>query len=482
MRFIAIILLLVSTISYGQKVTVADEINIRNYYAYDMLGYVGNNTLLYLDKGLNHYINVYDKDLKYKRNKELTFEKRRVRVHYLVPLDTTFNLVYSFKERDTIYYKINTYDHNAVMIDSLTMLKEPTTITKPKNFRYATSEDNSKTVLFAQDQGRYIYVRVIDNVKKEVIWHADVELKNLDTWDDFRQITVTNEGIVIYLFEQNNSRYSREDHWLTLLGIYQGSIILQTKVDLKDRISNDIELSFNNKTGNVVVAGLSSEKKSDEATEYFFVNKHISNFKLIEVPQVEEIGLDFVRAVYGRKKNKEKALKNFKVHSIMNRHDGGFLLIAEMDREYQRRTAFNQVPRANRNNNNNSPMRGWTDYYNEDIVMFSIHPDGEEHWKEVLFKKQFSQDDGGIFSSFYLFKTPSRIKLIYNDEIKNNNTVSEYVLNPIGQFERNSLLSTEYQNLRLRFRDALQLNNQELLISSEKNYNLRLVKIDYTPI
>lgn len=480
MRSLTIIFLFISYLAAGQKVTVADEINIRNFYAYDMMGNVGNNTLLYLDKGFDHFINIYDSELKFKRKKELRFEKRKVRVHYLVPKDSTFNVVYSYKERDTIFYKINEYDHNAVFKDSVTIQKE---ISKsiPKNYRYYTSQDKSKTVLFAQDKGRLLYMRVIDNFNNEIMWHADVELKNIDTQDDFRKVIVTDEGIVIYLFEQNNTRYSKEDHWITVLGIYQGSIILQSKIDMKDRVSCDTELSYNNATGNVIVAGLSSEKSKENAEEYFFVNKHISAYNLIEIPVIKEIGLDFVREVYGRKKNKEKALKDFHVHSILNRRDGGFLMIAEMDREYQRRTTFNSVNRSARNNNN-SPLRGWTDYYNEDIVMFSIHPDGREHWREVLFKKQFSQDDGGIFSSFYIFKTPSRIKIIYNDEIKNNNTVSEYVLNPLGQYERNSLLSTEYQNLRLRFSAAIQLNNHQLLIPSEKSYNLRLVKIDYSPI
>ena len=479
MRVLTIIFLFLSITLSSQRVTVAEEINIRNYYAYDMLGNVGGNTLLYLDKGMDHSINIYDENLRYKRNKELKFEKRKVRVHYLVPKDSTFNVVYSYKERDTIYYKLNEYDRNAVLKDSLTFEKEPATFV-PKGYRYYTSDDQSKTVLFAQEKGKLLFMRVVDNTNNQMLWHADVELKKIDTRDDFRKILVTNEGIVIYLFEQNNSRYSKEDHWLTVLGVYQGSIILQSKIDLKDKVSCDIELSFNNKTGNVVIAGLSSEKNLDKATEYFFVNKHISGFGLIEVPEVRTIGLDFVREVYGRKKNKEKSLKDFKIHSIMNRMDGGFLLITEMDREYQRRTAYTPINRGNRNNN--SPMRGWTDYYNEDIALFSIHPDGREHWREVLYKKQFSQDDGGIFSSFYVFQTPSRLKIIYNDEIKNNNTVSEYVLNPLGQYERNSLLSTEYQNLRLRFRSALQLSNQQLLIPSEKNYNLRLVKIDYSPI
>jgi len=463
----------------AQSVTVAEEINIRNYYAYDMLGNINDNILLYMDKGMDHYINIYDHDLKFKRQKEITFERRKVRVHYLAPKDSSFNIVYSFRERDTVYYKINEYDKNAVLIDSVTIDKN-TDLDSPKNFRYAMSEDKSKTVLFAEKKGKIIFIRVIDNVNNTKLWEVDLELKNIDTYDDFRKILVTNEGIVIYLFQQNNSRYRKEKHLLTLLGVYQSSIVLQSKIPLTDKVTCDVDLAFNNKKGNVVVGGLSSEKNTNDATEYFFVNKHISSYNLIEEPEIKKIGIAFIREVYGRKKTKEKELKDFKVFDIVCREDGGFLLVTEMDREYQRRTAFNSVTRTNRNYN--SPVRGWTDHYNEDIVLFSVHPDGQEHWREVLFKKQFSQDDSGAFSSFHLFKTPSRLKVIYNDEIKNNNTVSEYVLNPLGQYERNSLLSTEYQNLRLRFRDAIQLNNHQLLIPSEKNYSLRLVKIDYSTL
>ena len=260
MRILIIIFLFVSFFASGQKVTVADEINIRNHYAYDMLGNVGGNTLLYLDKGMDHSVNIYDENLRYKRNKELRFEKRKVRVHYLVPKDSTFNVVYSYRERDTIFYKLNEYDRNAVLQDSFTFEKEPAKFL-PKNYRYHTSEDKSKTVLFAQEKGKLLFIRVIDNMKNQIMWHADLEMKKIDTRDDFRKIYVTNNGIVIYLFQENNSRYSREDHWLTLLGVFEGSIILQTKIDMNDRVACDTEISFNNKTGNVVVAGLSSEKK-----------------------------------------------------------------------------------------------------------------------------------------------------------------------------------------------------------------------------
>jgi hypothetical protein len=111
--------------------------------------------------------------------------------------------------------------------------------------------------------------------------------------------------------------------------------------------------------------------------------------------------------------------------------------------------------------------------------LIATFPDGKEHWKKILFKKQFSQDDNAIYSSYFLFKTPSRVKLLYNDEIKNNNTVSEYVFDPAGNAERRSVLSTEYQNLKLRFRDAIQTGPSTLIVPSEKSWKINMVKIEY---
>ena len=44
--------------------TVAEEINIRNDYAYDLLGKVSDNLLLYRDKRNDHVITIYDENLR----------------------------------------------------------------------------------------------------------------------------------------------------------------------------------------------------------------------------------------------------------------------------------------------------------------------------------------------------------------------------------------------------------------------------------
>ena len=47
-------------------------------------------------------------------------------------------------------------------------------------------------------------------------------------------------------------------------------------------------------------------------------------------------------------------------------------------------------------------------------------------------KKQYSQDDNAIFSSFFLFQNPRELRFLFNDDIKTENTVSEYIITGSG--------------------------------------------------
>lgn len=209
------------------------------------------------------------------------------------------------------------------------------------------------------------------------------------------------------------------------------------------------------------------------AQGYFYLNKPSITIKPEEELRFEPFAPELLAEANGKDIGKTSDLKDYELNHLVLRRDGGFLLFAESRREYSRRNNNFQSSYGSRG------PAGWMDLFYEGVVVIAVQPEGREHWNRVLFKKQFSQDDGGIFSSYFLMKTPSRVKLVFNDEIKNNNTVSEYLLDPIGRFNRNSLLSTDYQNLKIRFADGIQLSGSEFIAPSEKNRKLSLVKIAY---
>lgn len=84
-----------------------------------------------------------------------------------------------------------------------------------------------------------------------------------------------------------------------------------------------------------------------------------------------------------------------------------------------------------------------------------------------------------MYSSFMLFKTPERLRFLFNDEIKQENTVGGYEVTGIGYTERKTVFNTDYQKLKLRFRDGVQLSNHECIIPSERNNRLNLVRIRF---
>ena len=150
------------------------------------------------------------------------------------------------------------------------------------------------------------------------------------------------------------------------------------------------------------------------------------------------------------------------------------LFINEVEKVYERRSSY-----GTRNYARDFGEGRWVDYYHEDLVVYSINPDGSIHWFDVLRKKQFSQDDLAVYSSYFVFSTPTHLRLLYNDEIRNNSSVSEYIVTPDGRSDRNAVMSTEYQKLRLRFKDAVQVGGREVVVPSDRNSKFNLVKIAY---
>jgi len=455
----------------AQSVTVSKEMTIRNDVAYDVIGVVEDNIVLYRDKGTERVVEIFDKNMKHLYEKEIILEKKNADVYAIIPQDTCFTILYGFRNRKEYFMRANKYNQFGALIDSTAYLSEQRDF-KLDNFKYEVSEDRTKTLLFTTRKNDLFYAYMIDNITMELMWYKESKMIGINVRKDFRGAVVTNKGEVNVLFEIDNTKYDRKKHHLMLLGFDHNDGYYENKFLFDDKLTVDLEMGFDNINRRIILAGLVSKDSEYDATGYFHLTENVDALAEETMIEDQDFDLKFLEELYGKKLSKKKKLNDFVTRDLVLRGDGGFLLLTEMNKEYYRRSAFNGGTRAGGGFNGGG--RGWVDIYNEDIIIFAVKPDGTEHWKKILYKKQFSQDDGGVFSSYFLFKTPSRLRLIYNDEIKRNNTVSEYVMDPLGNFERNSLLSTEYQNLKLRFRDAVQVSSNVLLVPSERNFKLSL--------
>jgi hypothetical protein len=239
---------------------------------------------------------------------------------------------------------------------------------------------------------------------------------------------------------------------------------------LDDYNAYDMHAEYDNIHKRLAIAGLYSEKSLGNSLGLYMFTMTINDkdAQLHLIPFHKEL----LAEIHGKEVSTKKGLSDFLVKDIIFRADGGALLIAEMHKEYSRRPNIS-------GHSSDYGRSGWVDYYLEDVLVFSVNQDGTDHWNTVLHKKQYSQDDNAMYSSYFVFKTPEKIHLLYNDEIRFENTVSEYVLRGNGYYKRNSVFSTNYQRLKLRFRDGVQIAYNECIVPSERNNRLNLVRITF---
>jgi len=421
-------------------------------------------------------VDVFNEFMEHTQHSELVFEKKKSDVISSVGLDTMFQFMYSYLDKDTVHIKMRRYDHKVSLVDSNTITKIPKREIKQ---RIATvlSEDKSKILIYTLDSKYRFHFFLYDNVNNRLVYTKKIEFtQHADIRKKLNEVIVTNEGNLIMTFydKYSSNKENKNNPSVFYYQVSNGNSFL-SEIQFGQKVRRDTYFDFDNQNNRLILTGLYSKKKSREPEGIYLLSKALIEFQERERVNFIPFTDQLVEEVSRTKRKKNKVFESFSLNNIVKRYDGGVLVMMELSKEYSRRSSY-----ATGYDSRGSGLRGgWVDYYNEDIIVISINPQMEVDWSRILYKKQFSQDDNAIFSSYYVMKTPSRMHLIYNDEIKRDNTVSEYLLDPAGKVARNSLLSTDDEQLKLRFKDAVQVSNVELIVPSESNNELNLVKIRY---
>lgn len=474
MRVLLLLFILCKSVAaIGQEVAVSDDISLRNDVSYELIGRLGEKYLLYHSQMTTHFVQAFDEDMQQSWEKELELDKKRPQPLGIIPATDDFSLIYYHKQQSNTHLKLHKYNAAAVLIDSLTLTKFNNQIATP-TLRLMESEDYSKGLVYYMEQPHTIVAAAFDVRDPQLLWHREFRFDSLQLNRNFSQVILNDKGDVFFVFEKNNTKSKIDRHALHIEH-YQAAEDELTKynINMQSHLTYDVYFEYDNLNDKLVAGGLYAEKNRGRAEGLFYLNISPSPnrpHQLIFHPFEEE----FIGTIMGKNAKVEKGLLDCDIQEIVLRRDGGILMIGERNKIYERRIAS-----TNQGYNSRSGSPFVVDYYYDDLFVVSVHPDGRIHWKNILHKKQYSQDDDAVYSSYFLLKTPKNLRFIFNDEISYENTVSEYVIGGTGSLDRNSLMNTEDQGIQLRFPDAVQVSTDELLVPSERRNRLRLVRIKY---
>lgn len=453
---------------HGQQVTISTEINMRSDRAFHLIGEIEDHFLLYRELNNEKKLMIYDTSLVLQSERQINLiNSDKSIVFELINMDSTFGVFYGYYKEDEEILQLDIFDSGANLRDSIEILREE----RDKiHLRYNVlfSDDQSKIAFYNFGRNDNLRVIVYDINERDILHNNHYNLLNTDFEKNFVEARLSNRGSLFLLTEYDNSRSSKSGHEAFLYHFKPGvSTVDEIVIPLHDMVTSPLFLSIDNLNNGIGLAALYDDKKHTTAKGYVWVYGQIdqwSDLAVIQIPLDPVIAFD----LYGEKNR--YSINYFTITDVIYKINGEALLIMEMQQDQVRSNATTR----------GQGLYGWQDHFREDLVVMNISKTGEMRWHKVCYKKQFSQNDGGVYSSYFPFITPSRLHLVFNDEISLNSTVSDYVFDGFGNFKRTSLMSTEYQNLLLRLQDAVQISSSSLLIPSIKNNSFHLVKLNYS--
>ncbi len=461
----------------AQTVSMSEDIFINSAIGYGIIGKYNDRILFFLLEDKEVKLKALDAKLHRLWEREIEPErKNNATILDVIGTRQDFDVIYQVRKKNHNYIKIHKYDGQAKMLDSATVFDWGKDLLAPKlEVRY--SEDKKSALIFEMTDNRSIKALAVNLDSLRPIWDKTIDLKfDWNLPDRFEQIIFNNQAEFYYIAEESNKIGSDKHHFsITKCSNTGGLRVFQ--LPMKDMVTLDVKFSFDNVNQQLVAAGLYSAKNFLRAQGHFFIklppqyigDGNTSDFIFAQHPFDDELA----SALLGKKITDTKGLTDLKVQEIVHRRDGGILAVIEQVKMVDRRAGYSSTSAVS--------GRGILsmDYFYENAFALSIAPSGEAQWRSIFHKKQISQDDDGRFSSFFMAKTPSAIRFLFNDEVDRSTTVSEFILNGAGEGERHTIMNTQGQELYLRFRDATQTGANEIIVPSDDKRRVRLVKIQY---
>lgn len=240
-------------------------------------------------------------------------------------------------------------------------------------------------------------------------------------------------------------------------------------IHFKDKLVNSWVMDIDELNNQLIIAGYYGKRSEAAARGIFTIRIDQEDYSWTS--HFEAFTEEEVFEMTGKRKRREKRryISHLEAKKLICRSDGGIILFGEYI--YKRSQGQNLSMTG-------VPLKPFVEYYFENIMIHSLNDSGDPEWFEVVYKKQYSQDDDARYSSFFLLKGKQQLSILTNDEIKSKNTMSKYDLQIDGTLSRSHFLIENLRWPNLAFHDAKQLDvDRFLLLEFSRKREFRLLDV-----
>lgn len=381
---------------------------------FSVVGKVGDRLYVYRGSAEGYYLDAYDNKMKRLATVVLDFLPKRVFGTKFITYKDKMIVVYQVSEGSSVLVFATILD------DKGRMQREPIRVDdvayeflggRSGLYNYAISDNKQVIGIYGAGTDKEL-------LHTRVIW-MDTDLNitgrsNADFEADnnifFGEGVMNNDGrFVIAAYTPTGSRQYADRVWL--LGLNKGTQAYEsTELPLNGMYAAGTYMEMDRSGQTIYLGGFYSEKKNGHYegviyTTYDVTTTQFQGYKTIPFTEKLRDGTG--------EKNKRRAFNDYHVRNLVIKNNGGFVLISEDSYITTR-------------NNTSQSMGYYAWYYPSmsvsvreynygDIMLISYDGNGNQEWSSFIRKYQYTQEDGGLFSSYALVNTGGSLGFLFND-------------------------------------------------------------------
>ena len=460
---------------FAQTVQVSPELLVEGRDDYRLVGRVHDTAVVLLYDADSFVPCLYDKTLTtLQRAARIRPEAHNIEILQTATDRDFFTVLYRSSGNQRSVTKALRLNAQGKLLDSATVQ-----MTNQWGLSYdptvVLSEDRSKVLVYDLLDNNTIFNAVVFDLRTmQVLWSRAFRPTGLDYHNSLRQAVVDNNGGAYWAIERDNRKAKIANNRFDIL--YYTADLSQEwtiTVPMTGRLWQDVLFTVDNKNKKLLCGGFFSNKKSQSEGIFYF---QLAPLQANATPTVYFSVFDatFMQQILGKAVKGNEGFENFTVQQIVARGDAGVLVAAEFTQKIER-SAMQPAP----NYGTIGSLRPTIDYDYNDIMLVSVYPTGGLQWYELLPKRQSSQDDEAMYSSFFVVKNKSGLRFLYNDDIKNGGNLNEYAVLPDGTAARRNLYNSQRDKLELLVKEAKQVSATEVLVPSLVRNRMNLALLRY---
>lgn len=472
-------------LSMAGNYVLAQEVKYSSFDKFDLrtgdfsvVGKVGDKIYVYRAGNEGYFLDAYDDTMQKAATVLLDFFPKKIyETRFINYPDKIVVLYQSVESNKVIQYAALLDAQGRLQKNPMKLIEFKTGIFGPnKNYFTTTISDDKSQILITGIEAKS------NNLQLSGVWldeHLTIAGRSVARFAADNTIAYS-EGVLddkgnFYLpvFTPYGSKNYADQYWLLRLPKLSNKFSV-TPFALSGKYVANSFLKMDNANNRLYIGGFYSDKKNGS-----FDGVMYGNYSTIDTFFTQQKLLSFhenLRMATGERSRK-RAFDNFQVRQMIVKKEGGFVLLAE------------DVSIVYRQSNPGwggyysyyyyTPMMSQTikEYYYDDILALSYNAEGQNEWYSFIRKNQYSQEDGGVFSSYALLNSGGALGFLFNDFNTRRSQIQLATLDGSGKTEMRSLAAGTASDPDWLPRSAKQTGIREIIIPCLKRKQIGFAKL-----